>query len=90
MHHSFLTLLTFVEKRATVANTAFVKLVGSKSDGFRVASISLEKKLKMKPEDEPLPKAKVLATKGANGKQTLEDQPVSRARSNLATQRGNT
>lgn len=34
----------FVEKGATVANKAFVKLVGSKSDGFRVASISLEQK----------------------------------------------
>lgn len=40
----FSYLVDFVEKGATVANKAFVKLAGSKSDGFRVASISLEKK----------------------------------------------
>lgn len=42
----FSYLADFVEKGATLANKAFVKLAGSKSDGFRVASISLEKKTK--------------------------------------------
>ena len=42
----FSYLADFVAKGATVANKAFVKLAGSKSDGFRVASISLEKKTK--------------------------------------------
>lgn len=65
-----------------MANTAFDKLVGTRPDGHK---IPLSKSRK-KPEEEPLPKVKALATQVAYGRQAQEDRSVSKPMLNTATQ----